>query len=107
MVPDLHKLYLMFASVLACSNKKVVMRGLILLDRIWQSLLPTEMEVSWRELCRPLLWLAGAEDEQLRKKGKEAVLGALTLSKNAHMILEKLYYEGSNEDKQDWSTKIH
>ena len=55
MVPDLHKLYIMFASVLACSNKKVVVRGLILLNRIWQSLLPTEMEVSWRELCRPLL----------------------------------------------------
>lgn len=49
--------------------------------------------------------LGGAEDEEIRKKGKETLLYILDLSKNALMILDTLFYQGISTVKQGCKTK--
>jgi hypothetical protein len=93
-VPDLKKLFVMFTALLRQPSKPVVIKALLLVAHLAATLLQTEVEMLWRAVGGEVVRLAGAEEEETRRRARETLFAVLALGKNALMVLETLFYAG-------------
>jgi hypothetical protein len=86
-VPDLNRLFAMFNAIFKCSQRGILFRSLLLLSYVAKTLLPTELEICWRAVGQEVVRLCGEEDEEVRRKGRQALFELLSLSKNSLLFL--------------------